>query len=763
MNRLLPRDSGRRTAAYAVVGTALVLFFTQIILPGGVKGQHGTPGGVLFKGTVFGALNALTAIGIVLIYRTSRIINFSQAALGAAGAVFTYNFVTVLHWPYGVAFVLGVLIAAVVGLAVEMFLRKFFNAPRLVLTIVTIGVAGLLALAPATINGLTLWGEDRSLLETVGATDVFPLKNWQWHCCGFPQPFNAAHIMAVVVVALALLGVGAFLRFTRMGIAVRASSENAERAQLLGINVRILSTVVWTIAGALSGAGVILYASVTSFTVAGQGSVQVLIASLAAAVLARMRSLSLAALVALAIAVLQESVKWSYAGQDILIDAALFGVILLGLIAQRRELQRGEAEVSSWEATEEIRPTPREMLQVSGVRLWRWVLIGVGGAFLLLLPWISSTGQTNLGGVSAIMFIVLLSIVVLTGWAGQVSLGQFAFVAIGAVVGGALMSKAGLSFWLALPAGSIVTALVAVGVGLPALRIKGLYLGIATLAFAFATNSVLFSEKYFKWLLPSSVERPTLLLIDFDDERSMYYLTVAVAALCVLVVVGLRRTRPGRVLIALRENESDLQSFGVNVVRTKLAAFALAGFLAGLAGVLYAAHQRAVTQTSFQAQESIDLFVFAVIGGISSVSGAALGAGFRALKQFFPGDPITAFFVNANFGLLVILYVAPGGLAGIVFSIRDQILRIVALRRGMVVPSLFADYDPDALERKLIPLGETLEGAGLGALDGRRYRMTSELYDRGIRDGADHAPDERAALAAAAASSAREELSQTED
>jgi hypothetical protein len=249
-------------------------------------------------------------------------------------------------------------------------------------------------------------------------------------------------------------------------------------------------------------------------------------------------------------------------------------------------------------------------------------------------------------------------------------------------------------------------------------------------------------------LQPENIKRPTLLLVDFEDERSMYYLCLFFLAAMIALVVALRRTRPGRVMIALRENENDLQAFGVDVTRTKLAAFVLGGFICGIAGVLFAHHQRAVTQSAFTADASIDIFVFGVIGGIGSVSGAILGAAFQAGSQFFPtGDPIFGFFLNRHVILIIVLFIAPGGLASIAYAMRDSILRIVAQRRQMVVPALFADVDPAVLESQLIPLADPADHAGLSAL-ARDYRLDSTLYQHDLVGTAgEGAPDERAALA----------------
>jgi hypothetical protein len=249
-------------------------------------------------------------------------------------------------------------------------------------------------------------------------------------------------------------------------------------------------------------------------------------------------------------------------------------------------------------------------------------------------------------------------------------------------------------------------------------------------------------------LKPENVRRPTLLLLDFEDERSMYYLCLVILVLVLVVVTTLRRSRPGRLMIGLRENEMELQSFGINVTRTKLAAFALSGFLCGIAGALFAHHQRAVDQLAFNAEASINTFVFGVIGGIGSMTGALLGAGYLIGWEFLPKtDPVLAFLFDRGIGLLLTLYIAPGGLAGLIYALRDSVLRIVAQRRQLVVPALFADVDPDVLEQQLIPLGEPIEKAGLSALGSRyAYRLSESMYKEAEMATGEGAPDERAIL-----------------
>jgi branched-chain amino acid transport system permease protein len=356
------------------------------------------------------------------------------------------------------------------------------------------------------------------------------------------------------------------------------------------------------------------------------------------------------------------------------------------------------------------------------------VFVVVGLVAAAAMPYVLDVNRTNVLSVAVIRAIAVLSLVVLTGWAGQVSLGQWAFVGAGACLGGCLITNLGVPFWLALIITPIGVGLLTVIVGLPALRVRGLFLGVATLAFAFGFEALLNDQSIGRAIRPSLVERPTLFFFNFDDSRSMYYLSVAGFVLCLLLVKGLRRARLGRVLIGMRENESNLQSFGVPVVRMKLTAFAVSGAIAGFAGVLYAIQQRAVTPEAFPGFDSITIFITAVVGGLGSVAGPLLGSIFFTLVNNFITNAIFQTLLT-NTPVLVILYLAPGGFVEIAARIRDSVLRIVAQRRQLVVPSLFADFDPEVLQRRLIPLAPPDTHSGLAALPGGAgYAIASEIY-----------------------------------
>lgn len=755
MNRgLLTQGSLPRGIAGGVLGFAGLLVVTQLILPG--QDGQGTPPGILFFGLVLGLMNALVASGIILIYRNSRIINFAQGSLGAVGAVFTYNLAVLNGWPFFLALVSGLFVSAAVGMGIELLIvRRFFNSPRLVLTVVTIGLLSVTGYLSGYIQSLPLFAAASA--GTAGQLGLegmpLPFQGFSFRIAGLAFRFGFEHLFAVGMSLIALAGLAWFLGYTRYGIAMRATSENAERAQLLGINVKVLSTLVWTIAGVLSGLGLILTMAVLRTGPIGGGDPSVFVAGLAGAVLARLRSFPVGIAASIAITVVQQGMEWGLRDHVNLLFPVLLLVVLVSLWVQREEAQRSEEhEAASWEASEEVRPMPKEMLQIRGIRIGRWVMVAVGLlAVLVIFPLAARPAQLQTAGFVAISGIVVLSLVVLTGWANQVSLGQFALVAIGAMAAGWLTRKAGVSFWLALPLVPIGLTGFATLLGLPALRLKGLYLAVVTSLFAFVVQRVLFDEQYFGSIVPDRVDRPVLFIFDFEDERSMYFLAVVALIVCVLIVTSLRQTRAGRILIGLRENEVNVQSFGINVVRTRLMAFAISGFLCGVAGVLMAHHQRAVTADSFGVEQSINVFLAAVVGGIGSVSGALLAAGFLAVTQLFPGNPLVQFFAQGG-AVIVLLYVAPTGLAGVFYGFRDSVLRIIAQRRRILVPSLFADYDPRILTRRLAPLAEPIPNSGLGSLPStKRFAILSSVHRlRALARNGGRAPDDEAAIRAAA-------------
>ncbi|MFN2465080.1 MAG: hypothetical protein ABR598_02305 [Candidatus Dormibacteria bacterium] len=729
--RWRPIDLGLLAGGVAVVAASLLFMPSE-------TGGHGTRLEVLFPGVVIGLVTGLNAAAVILVYRTLRVLNFAQTFLGGAGAVLTFELVLLTPVPFPVALVLGLLGGALVGIAFDLiFGRRFARAPRLVLSIFTI-IAGefMVKRAVDLVARLPFFPpiEQRVGTPELASGDLLrarlPFHDLQFFMPGSKIPFGFPHLMAIALVVVSLGGLALFLNRTRAGVAVRAMAENPERAALLGINVAMLGTLVWAISGALSAASVLMVGALGTPALALTLDPQLLEISFAAALLGRMRSVPVAVLAAVGMTTVTQSLAYNLPNRLTLLSVVTFGIITVALLVQGKQLERSEQGAGGgWQAAEEVRPVPREMAGLIGLRIAKYAFVLLVIAAAAVYPLVSTIAQTNLAGVLALYGIAALSIVVITGWSGQASLGQFGLVAIGAVVAGALSTRLNLPFWLAVPAATALTGGVSALLALPALRIKGLFLLISSAAFAVMVHDFLFDATYFGWLLPGPIRRPSLFLLDFDNERNMYYLCLASLVLAAVVVVNLRRSRFGRLVIAVRENEANAQSAAVSAVRIKILAFAVAGCLAGFAGAVFAFHQRGVSADNFDVLASIGIFTQVVVGGAASLVGALMGVGYFNISfRLFSGDPLLTDLLVTS-AALYILYISPGGMMALAVKARDAVLRIIAQRNQMIVPSLFADIDPGALHQRLVPLGTPLTSTSGGATRDQ-YAITASRYHR---------------------------------
>jgi len=423
-----------------------------------------------------------------------------------------------------------------------------------------------------------------------------------------------------------------------------------------------------------------------------------LLQALAAAVIGRMERLPTIAIAAIGIGMVDQAMTFQPGNRPAFNDAVLFLIVLVALLLTKRPTVTRSGDVSTWQAAREVRPIPRELVRIPEVRYARW---GLGAALLLavltLPAWLSQS-KLSLASLVVVFGIVGISLVVLTGWAGQVSLGQMAFVGIGSAVGGALTANQGLDLGLALLIGGIVGAVVAVIVGYPAIRRGGLTLPVATLAFALLTSSYLLNVEFFdNWLPVGRVDRPDFLgFIDISTDTRYFYFCLVGLALMYVAARGIRYSRTGRALIAIRENESAARAYGIGAARTTLAAFAISGFMAAFAGVLYIHLQGALGVAAYLPTESLTAFSMVVIGGLGSLSGALIGAFYvEGAKYFLPGNWAL---LASGAGLLLVLMILPGGIGAALADVRDGYLRWVARRRNLLVPSLLADRKADPVE-----------------------------------------------------------------
>jgi branched-chain amino acid transport system permease protein len=676
-----PRRVATGVAAF-LLGFALIVVGGKVVFPG-LGNTTAVPTGLYLQGLVVGILYGLLAIGLVLIYRANRIINFAQGELGAFAATMAAELYQIFHWPYFAAVFVALVATVVSSLIIEFaVIRRFANAPRLILTVATIGVAqilGFLEIAmPLILNRDVNRQDIRASLSSPFRTS-FEFGH---------VLFTGDHVVVLVLTPVILVGLFLFFRYTRYGVAARATAENAERAKLLGVRVTRVSLIVWALAGLLSAVTAILRAPILGFTLGAIGGQGLLLRALAAAVIARMESLPVTVAASVLLTMAEQTIFFSF-GQTGIAEGFLLFVIVAALILQRRRLGRVDLGASTWRAVQEVRRIPKELRGVKEVRWGAAGVIGVLGLVTVGIPFFISASNTSLASAILIYAMIGISIVMLTGWSGNVSLGHWAFVGVGAMAAGKIASgTAPKDFFLTLLFVGVLGAVAAVLIGLPALRIRGLFLGVTTLAFAIVSYSWFFQLDI---LTPAgAIPRPKLLgRVDITSEFAYYYVCLIALGLTALAGWNLRRTRTGRNFIALRDNEMQAQSLGVRPVRAKLTAFAISGFFAAFAGGLYAYHQQALRFDRFPPEFSLALFAMVVIGGMGSMTGAVLGAVYLRGVQFFL--PSEYQLLATGVGMLLLLLLFPGGLGQILFGWRDRYLRRVAARHEILVPSLVAD------------------------------------------------------------------------
>ncbi len=672
----------------AVGAFALAVFACRIIF--------GAPYSIILDGLALGSLYGLIGAGVILIYRTNRIINFAAAGLGAIPAVAAVLLIVNKGVTWYVAFPLAIIGGAVLGALVDVIVvRRFARAPRLILVVVTIGISQLLAFVALF---LPRWisppggnkGGFISKVDTPFRTLSFAVGK---------RDFSGDYPFSLFVVIALVVGLALFFKYTRIGIALRASAENADRASLLGIPVRRVGTVAWILAGAFAAVTIFLRSTLVGVPVDGTLGPIVLLYALAAAVIAKMESVPVCLAAGIAIGMIDQSSVFK-TGKNSLAGAIMLVLILAALLLQRGSLSRAQdSGVSSFSAVKEFRPVPNELRNVKEVVAFRMVFSVLIGGFLLAAPFVLGPGRLSRATPIVIYGIIAVSIVILTGWAGQISLGQFGLVGVGALVGGGLAASHNIDFFAALIAGTLAGAVVAVLIGLPALRIQGLYLAVTTLAFAGTVSGFLLDPRYpvrkffFSAVGASRVERPMLFeRIDMSSDRNYYYLCLFFLGLVLLSARAYRRNRAGRILIAIRDNSRAAPSYAINLSRNRLAAFAVSGAFAALGGVLLAYEQGAVDQSSYGIGPSILIFTAVVIGGVTSLPGAVFGAILIQSVRIYGETYVDGLsLLVTGPGLVLVLLFLPGGIAEGAFKARDSFLRWVANRNNILVPSLVAD------------------------------------------------------------------------
>jgi branched-subunit amino acid ABC-type transport system permease component len=587
----------------------------------------------LLLGIGAGAVYAAFALGLVLTYRASGVVNFAHGAMAMVPVYLFYGMreegklllplpggagTISLSGPTGtiVALVASLVLAAAIGaLAYFVVFRPLRRSPPLARVVASVALA-------VTLQGV---GVLRYGVSSVAVPAILPQHTVKLF--GATVPEDRLYLFGLVAVVTLILW--ATFRYTAFGLSSRAVAEDENVAAINGISpdrVAVLNWMLASVLAALAGivVGPITALDPTNFTL-------LVIPALGAALIGRLVSFWITAVAAMAIGMLQSGLLDF---QEIipnlqttaLRSALPFLAILVAIAIQGNRLPTRGVIVTTL-----LPRSPEPRLRASGIVLALATAVGLLGVFTLQGGFANSLILSLIGG------LIALSVVVVTGFVGQISLAQMAFAGIAGFFLSKFAHNLGIPFPLAPLLAAGATAVVGVAVGVPALRVRGVNLAIVTLAFAVAVDDILFKNLAWTGGVEGSIV-PTTSIFGIDigagSDKGFGVLCLVVLVLCSAGVVLLRRSDLGHRMLAVRANERAAAACGVDVERVKLQAFAISAFLAGLGGCLLGYHDQTVSYQTFAAVTSLSLVVSVYLAGIASITGGVI-AGFLLQGSLF--------------------------------------------------------------------------------------------------------------------------------
>jgi ABC-type branched-subunit amino acid transport system ATPase component/branched-subunit amino acid ABC-type transport system permease component len=548
-----------------------------------------------------GAIYALLGQGLVLIYRGAGVLNLAHGAFAMAAAYIYYELHFVHLHSVAISILVTVGILVVVGVLTDQLLMRRLRAGSALAPL--IGTLGLLLIIQSI--GTLRYGSN--------ATLIGPLIR--------PEPVNVLgatvssdRLWLLAIAVATTIALAAIWRYTRLGWVLSAVSENRRAAAALGWSPERASSLTWAVGAGLAAIAGILIAPITQLAVTKL--TLIVFPALAAALIGRFRSFAGTLVGGLGIGVAEAEV-----GRYVDLPGASAALPFLAVVAVL--LVSGTAVLSRGQTAGRPPELGLGRINVS-VAAPLFIVSALLISFTLSNDWLSATAVWMSVG------LILLSLVVLTGYAGQLSLAQYALAGMGALFAARLVHSAEWPFEFAVAAGVLGAVLVGLLFALPALRTRGVELAVVTLGLGVAAQELLFNNAdVTAGQAGTPVGSPHLFGLNIDGfEHPQRYALVCLVAfsLCAVAVANLRRGRSGRRLIAIRTNERAASALGINVLSAKLHAFALAGAIAGLGGILMAFQFSTVTYAGFGPMASINAAALVVIGGVGFVAGPLVGA-----------------------------------------------------------------------------------------------------------------------------------------
>ena len=593
------------------------------------------------SGVVIGSMYGLVASGLVLTYRVSKIFNFAHGALAMLSAYVYVTLSDTVGLPVPLAFVLTVFgFAPILGAVLERILfRRLIGATTVNKVIATVGLFVLV-----TGFTVTVFGPAGRRVE-----GVFPSSNIGLGGNFFVGVDQIGIIAVGLVTALMLL---LFLSRTTIGTAIVAVVDRRDVAALAGVDVDRMSRVSWMLGTVMAAiAGVLLAPLVILDSVFFS---LIVIQALAGAMFGYMRSVPWAFTGGVTVG-LAEALFGQFApstGFFIGLRSSLSFVILFGVLAYYSVRGLGKEEAADESLLAQVGeragvgsgPAVKRLVGARrrGAASWRNLWGGgLVAAMIVVAPLVMSPSWRFTMLIAVPVVILFLSLTLLTGVAGQVSLCQAAFMGVGAFFAARVVADTGLSFWLVLPLAGLVTVPFGLAVGLPALNLSSLHLALLTLGFGLLIDQTIFNNlSLTRGGAGLSMERPSLPGLDLSSDLTFYYVLLVLTGIVALLVRNLQQSATGRVMRGIRNSEVGVSTVGINPMATKLLAFILSAFMAGMAGALFAAVRGQISALDFGMLQSLLFLVAITVAGVDRVVGAVLASMILMLgPKFFSGFP----------------------------------------------------------------------------------------------------------------------------